>query len=70
MGLCNEKDELVEKYHKAVRAYSDTVKRMVDLAGIIPAAEFDYLHRLAENARGLSTAARKQLHAHLTDHGC
>ena len=70
MGLCKEKDQLVEKYPKAVKAYSDTVKRMVDVAGAIPAAEFDYLHRLAENARRLSAAARKQLHTHLNEHGC
>jgi hypothetical protein len=70
MGLCKEKDQLTEKCHKTVRAYSETVKRMADLAGTIPAAEFAYLRLLAENARRLSAAARNQLHTHLTEHGC
>ena len=70
MAACKEKHQLMEKYHKAVRAYSDAVKSLVALAGDIPFVEFDYAKKIAAMARRSSREARAQLRTHLSKHGC
>ena len=69
MAACKEQDQLIEASHKAVRAYSDAVNSLSDLARM-SSVEFEHMREIAERARAISREARDRLRTHMAQHGC
>ena len=67
---CQEKESLMEKYEKAVRAYTVAVRNMRDDGASLTLAEFEVIYNFAVQANERCQAAQESLSVHLGEHGC
>ena len=68
--ICQEKNDLLEKYREEVREYSSGVTRLRDHVRAIPHVELMLLWNLADRIRRRCEATRRVLNQHVRDHGC
>lgn len=68
--LCPERLRLLSGYRETTRAYSDEVRKMVDLAGLGVAWETDVLRRACKSAWEAAEKARLALARHEANHFC
>jgi hypothetical protein len=66
---CEEKETLLEKYEKSVRAYSEAVRLLFDGASL-PLAEFEVVYNVAVEANEASQVACQAFLRHGEEHGC
>jgi hypothetical protein len=67
---CKDKTALLVVYSDTSRTYGEAVKELHDRIGIVGRLEYDRLHRIAENARCATDAARIAMQEHTDKHGC
>jgi|RhiMetdeSRZDD1v2_1073273.scaffolds.fasta_scaffold40654_2 hypothetical protein len=67
---CETKRQLLFAYQKAANVYSKAVAELARSVGIIPPHQYDKLNLDAQTARLAAAQARKDLEAHLNEHGC
>ena len=68
--ICQEKNDLLEKYHEEVREYSRGVTSVRDHVRAIPHVEFMLLWDLADRIRKRCEATQRALNLYVRDHGC
>ncbi len=70
LGLCQHRSLLLETYRETVKAYSDAVHNMVDLAYSDIGSDLDVLRRASRRAWEATEKARLALFRHEADHCC
>ena len=68
--VCEEKTRLLAEYQGAARAYSATVKDLVQQRGILQKNDYEELMACSETARLNCEAARIALEEHIATHRC
>jgi len=68
--ICQEKNDLLRKYHEQVQEYSRGVTRLRDHVRAIPHVEFMLLWELADRIRKRCAATQRDLNRHVHEHGC
>jgi hypothetical protein len=67
---CKDKSALLVIYSDTSRAYGAAVAELHDSIGVVGQAHYDRLHRIAEDARLATDAARIAMEEHTKKHGC
>jgi len=67
---CKDKSALLVIYSDTSRAYGAAVAELHDNIGVVGQAQYDRLHRIAEDARLATDAARIAMEEHTKKHGC
>ena len=70
MVICEEKTELLMYFRTTAQLYSDTVRELARVAGVLPAAEFAFLNQKAVRAQQVCKAARDRYEQHVQQHRC
>jgi hypothetical protein len=68
--ICEERNDLLEKYREEVREYCRVVTRLRDHVRAIPHVEFMLLWDLADRIRRRCEATHRTLNQHVRHHGC
>ena len=67
---CLERETLMEKYEKKVKAYSEAVRKMHEYGAALPLEEFALLYDLAVRASERCQVARQSVLDHVEHHCC
>ena len=70
MDPCQKRTELLLAYSSAVTKYSRLLMDLHEQIGIVPAVEYTYLARFAEDSRIAAESAKVILEHHISVHGC
>ena len=70
MDPCQKRTELLLAYSSAVTTYSKLLMELHEQIGILPAVEYAYLTRYAEDSRVAADSAKVILEHHIAVHGC
>lgn len=68
--ICHEKSDLLDKYQKEVRAYSEAVLKMRQYGAALPRVEFEILWNSVVNAHDVCNAAYRSFQTHVAEHRC
>ena len=68
--LCEEKERLVEEYHRAAVVYTQAIITLNRQRAQSSQSEYDQLRRAADNASITCKDARRALTNHTAEHGC
>ena len=58
------------EYQRTTEVYSAAVAALAKNIGVVSKAEYEQLHRVVEEARHVSAAARERLERHIAEHNC
>jgi hypothetical protein len=67
---CKDKTAFLVAYSDTSTAYGEAVRELHDKIGVVGRAQYDLLHRIAEDARLATDAARIAMEEHIKKHGC
>jgi len=68
--ICHEKSDLLDKYQKEVRAYSEAVLKMRQYGAALPRVEFEIVWNVVVRTRELCNTAYRSLENHVAEHRC
>jgi hypothetical protein len=67
---CSTRITLLTAWQKAAEAYSKAVAELTRRIGTASKREYEWLSRVAQDARNRSVEAQANLQAHMNEHGC
>ena len=70
MVHCEERAQLLMYFRTTAQLYSDIVRELARVAGLLPQAEFAFLNKKAVQAQQVCKAARDRYEQHLQEHRC
>lgn len=70
VGVCAEKDRLLEQYEETTTKFAGAVRQLQKQIGTSSKAEYDRLQRASDEMRVSSERARLALEQHIALHRC